>query len=269
VTRVAVVELPAPAEAATAEGSTVWCLARGHLLRLAAGGAAADVHRVEISGDAVSVAAAGGILAVATAAGSVIWLDQLTGAALGEHALGGPVELFGGDHLWALDRPGGRALRLAPGDGVETVVVARGVDRFAAGGDRAWWTAHDDSLLRNGEGAVDLGVRAEERGAIVVCAGAVWVSVAGGLVLVNAWSGAVQARLEALEGPVPFLVCVGGAVVGTSGRSGLFVLDPQADADARHLDVHLHGRPAAVTATIDTVWAFPAHEPVALAIPVR
>ena len=116
---------------------------------------------------------------------------------------------------------------------------------------------------------VNLEVLADERGAITVCAGAVWISVPGALLRVGAWSGELGPALPAPEGPVPFLACAGGVLVGASGRAGLLVLDPSIDADVRHLEVDLGGDLIGLEASTATAWAFPAGRPEARLVPVR
>ncbi|MFD0476943.1 hypothetical protein ACFQ0B_58555 [Nonomuraea thailandensis] len=81
-------------------------------------------------------------------------------------------------------------------------------------------------MLRGGPKEVELGRR--ERGAMTVCAGSLWISVTGGLLRVSAWSGEPGRRVRAPEGPVPFLVCANGVLVGAG--SELFVLAPAAGA---------------------------------------
>jgi len=131
-----------------------------------------------------------------------------------------------------------------------------GVERVAADGDRLWWTTAGGASLRDFERTVDLGVTARDRGALTVCAGSVWVSVAGGLIRVGTWAAEKGPMVEAPDGPVPYLTCSGGVLVGASEQGRLFVLDPGADADVRALDVDTGGNIGALVALGGTVWVF-------------
>ena len=69
-------------------------------------------------------------------------------------------------------------------------------------------------------------------------------------------------------GPVPFLACAGGALVGGGGQ-GLFVIDPSVDADFRLVDADLGGDLAFLVATRALVWAIPAGRSEARIVTVR
>jgi hypothetical protein len=175
----------------------------------------------------------------------------------------------GGGSVWALDRESERAWRLADAGVLTEPISLPAVDAFAPWGDRVWWTSHDDTLLRDGQRAVDLGVSPDERGGITVCSGSVWVSVPRGLLRVGAWAAELGPPLLVPEGPVSLLTCSDGILVGGSGRQGLFALDPSIDAGVRHLDGDLGGELAFLVATRAVAWAIPAGAPLARLVRLR
>ncbi|PZG02357.1 hypothetical protein, partial [Nonomuraea aridisoli] len=138
------------------------------------------------------------------------------------------------------------------------------VDLCAVEGERLWWTSRRDTALRGGPKEVDLGTR--ERGAMTVCAGSVWVSVDGGLQRVSAWSGEPRRFVATSEGPVPFLVCANGVLVGGGGHA-LFALTPATGA-LRGIPLGGNAPLALLVAAGKHVWAFPAHRAEALVISV-
>ncbi|MFI7127136.1 hypothetical protein ACIBQ1_15680 [Nonomuraea sp. NPDC050153] len=195
-----------------------------------------------------------------TAEGRVHWLDP-TGAPLADEPFDGRV-LAGGGEIWAVGSE--RARRLTgPGDFGEPVELP-GLDRCAVEGERLWWTSKRDTWLRGGPREVDLCTR--ERGGMTVCAGSLWISVAGGLERVSAWSGEPRRFLRAPEGPVPFLVCANGVLAG--GGRDLFTLAPAAGAAVRVTRPGLKARLGLVVAAGKHIWAFPADRPQALIVPL-
>jgi hypothetical protein len=268
VVAVSTVALRDAADAAAADGSTVWCAAGGRLVSYEATGA--PLAEAAAPPELVALAAAGPVLAAALAVGEIAWLDPATGEERRRVPVGGkPLLAAGGGAVWAVDRLSGRAWRLGDEEVLGAAVSVPEVDAVAPDGDRLWWTSPADTLLREGERTVDLEAGPDERGAMAVCFGSVWVSVAGGLARVGAWAADRGLTLPAPEGPVPFLACADGILVGGSGRRGLFVLDPRVDADVRHLDVDLGGELAALVATGDVAWAFPAGKAQARLVAVR
>ncbi|NRQ39422.1 hypothetical protein HII36_47500 [Nonomuraea sp. NN258] len=220
----------------------------------------------------------------------VHWLAAACGTPLAKVPFRGRVQSGCGE-IWAVGDGGARRL-VAPGR-LGDLVDLPGLDRCAIDGRRLWWTSRHDTLLRGGPRTVDLdqpkrvpreratgrrrrpaagntdvtarkGARRADRGAMTVCAGSLWISVPDGLVRVSAWSGEPRRRLKVPAGPVPFLVCANGVLVGGGARE-LFVLNPLATRTTRlRLDAPLaHLVPAG-----KHVWAFPANRPEALIIPV-
>ncbi|MET7338399.1 hypothetical protein [Nonomuraea sp. NPDC005650] len=291
------IDLPWPARVAASDGTTVWCAASGRLRVYTAsgepldGGEAVRVPELRslaaVPGTVPGTAGVPGTLAetvvvprtfagpphlgslsesplrgtlAGTAEGRVHWLDP-AGAPLASAPFDGRV-LAGGGEIWAVGPE--RARRLTgPGDFGEPVELP-GLDRCAVEGERLWWTSKRDTWLRGGPREVDLGTR--ERGGMTVCAGSLWISVAGGLERVSAWSGEPRRFLRAPEGPVPFLVCANGVLAG--GGRDLFTLAPAAGAAVRVTRLGLRARLGLVVAAGKHIWAFPADRPQALIVPL-
>ncbi|GAA3590524.1 hypothetical protein GCM10022419_086440 [Nonomuraea rosea] len=193
-----------------------------------------------------------------TAGDRVYWLDP-EGLPIASAQFEGRV-LAGGGEIWAVGA--GRARRLtAPGQLGEAVELP-GLDQCAVEGERLWWTSKRDTALRGGPKEVDL--ESSERGGMIVCAGSLWVSVAGGLLRVSAWSGEPRRFVRAPEGPVPFLVCANGVVAGAG--HDLFALAPAAGAPLRVISLGLASPPALMIAAGKHVWAFPADRSQALIV---
>ena len=266
--RVGVVPLPGPLIAAGSDGATVWCAAGDRLLGFDAGGGTRTT--VPAPTGLRTLAAAGEILAATLDPGVVAWLDPPSGQARGRVSVGGePFVVAGGGAVWAVDPGASRAWRLGDDGTLVGPILIPGVDRVAPDGPRLWWTSRQDTLLREGTRSADLGAAVGERGGLVVCAGSVWLSVRDGLARVGAWAGDRGPVVPAPAGPVPFLVCAGGAVVGGAGPDGLFVLDPSVDADARRLDADVGGDLELLVGTRTNVWAFPARRAEARLLKVR
>ena len=265
---VAFVTLPGPADAAAADGTTVWCSASGRLLAYEAGGA--TQLEVPAPGKLGSLAAVEGILVAAVPPGVVVWLDGSDGSVRARLPVGGePEVLAGGGAVWAFDRRSGRARQLVAEGVAGEPVSLPAVERIAADGGRLWWTSPEDTLLHGGDRPVELDVGPGERGDLVACSNSIWLSAQDGLIRVGAWAGELGPPLAAPEGPVGFLECADGALVGASGRHGLFVLDPAIDAAVRHLDVDLGGELDYLVTTRSVVWAFPASAAEARLVHVR
>jgi hypothetical protein len=251
-----IIELPGPCGAAAADGETVWCVAGGRFLRFDGNGR--PRVNTPIAPGVRSVGAVGSTVAATLDPGVVAWLDSSSGKALRQRpASGDAVLVTGGGSIWAVDARTGRAWRLGePGTLIGPLAVP-GVDRAAADGDRLWWTSRHDSTLRGGARPVDLGVAPHERGGLAACAGSIWISITRGLIRVGAWAAEKGLPVLAPTGPVEFLACSGGVLVGGSER-GLFALDPAADADARLIEANVGGDVGLLVATSTTVWMFPA-----------
>ncbi|KAB8194466.1 hypothetical protein FH608_014680 [Nonomuraea phyllanthi] len=193
-----------------------------------------------------------------TSDGRVHWLDQ-DGVPVADARFTGRV-LAGGGEIWAVGSSHARRLT-GPGHFGEPVELP-GLDRCAVEGERLWWTSTRDTLLRGGPREIDLGTR--ERGGMVVCAGSLWISVAGGLLRVSAWSGEPRRLVPAPEGPVPFLVCANGVLAG--GGRDLFTLDPATGGAARLIGLGLDAPAGLVIAAGKHLWVFPTDRPHALIV---
>lgn len=265
---VSIVDLPGVPVAAAGGRDGVWCVAEDRLLAFEAGGARG--LDAPIDSGVTSLGAAATLLAATFDPGVVAWLDPRSGAVLRRFPLGGEPRLVSGaGSVWAVDARTARAWRLGgPGTLIGPHAVP-GVDRAAADGERLWWTSREDTKLRDLGREVDLGVSGDEHGGLAVCAGAVWVSVAGGLIRVGAWGADRGPLVSAPAGPVPFMVCAEGVLVGGSARRGLFVLDPSVDAEARRLDDDLGPDLAILVATRTTAWAFAGRRAEARVVTIR
>jgi len=244
----------------------VWCAAGGRLLSFEAAG----TPRLNQSLAGVrSLGASGFRLAAILDEGVIVWLDSRSGRETGRRAVSTKAVLVsGGGAIWAVDEPRSEALRLGEPGQVAARVPVPGVDRAAADGDRVWWLSRRDTKLRDGSREVDVGVGPGERGALAVCANSVWLSVARGLVRVGTWNGAAGPLVPVSAGPLPFLTCGGGVLVGGSSADGLLVLDPLADADVRHLPIDCDDL-GMLVATRTMAWALSARNPEARLVPIR
>jgi len=260
------VDLRAPCAAAAAVDDTVWCAAGGRLL--AFDGAGTPRLNQPLSG-VLSLGASGSRLA-AIRDGEIVWLNPRTGREVGRRSISAPAVLVsGGGAVWAIDGERGEGWRLGDAGTLIGPVVMPGVDRAAVDADRVWWLSQRDTKLRDGTREVDVNVGPSERGALTVCANSVWLSVNGGLVRVGSWAAAKGPLMPVSAGPMPFLTCGGGMLVGGSSQDGLMVLDPSADADVRRLDVDPGGDLAMLVATRTMAWVFSAGHSEALLVPIR
>jgi hypothetical protein len=260
-----VVSLAGPPVAAASDAESVWIVAGDRLEAYDA-----DAHRRWEAGApraVTALAAVGdGMLVAAVETGSLAWIDGRSGEVVARQSLGGDLTVAaGGGAAWAVDRRHERAWRVAPDGSRAGPVALPGVDRFAADGERIWWTSRHDTLLRGGGHAVDLGA---EPGALVACAGSVWISTPGALLRVGAWSGELGLPVPAPGASATHLDCADGMLAGGSERS-LFVLDPAIDADARRLDVAVEGELGFLLATASHVWSIALGSDRAHVIPVR
>ncbi|QYC41305.1 hypothetical protein Nocox_18480 [Nonomuraea coxensis DSM 45129] len=189
----------------------------------------------------------------ATARGRVHWLAP-DGTPLATARCAGRV-VAGGGEIWAVS--GARARRLTGPGTLGPPVDLPGLAACAVEGERLWWTSRHDDVLRGGPRDVDLGVlgRHGERGGMTVCAGSLWISVPGGLLRISTWSGEPGRFVAAPAGPVPFLACANGTLVG--GGHDLFALAPAAGAALRVIPSGLDAPIARLVAAGKHVWAFP------------
>jgi hypothetical protein len=262
-----IVDLRAPCTAAAATDDTVWCAAGGRLLAFEAAG----TPRLNQALSGVSsVGASGSRLAAIVDDGVIVWLDPRNGRETGRRPL--PVNsvlVSGGGAVWAIDEAGGEGWRLGEPGQLLTRVPMPGVDRAAADGDRLWWMSRRDTVLRDGSRDVDVGVEPGERGGLAVCANSVWLSAGRGLVRVGTWDAVKGPLVPVSTGPLPFLTCGGGVLVGGSSSDGVVLLDPSGDVDVRELDLERRGDLGRLVATRTTAWLFSARHTEALVVPIR
>ncbi|WP_103959918.1 hypothetical protein [Nonomuraea solani] len=284
-------DLPCPVHTAASDGTTVWCAGPGGVHAYTASGVPLETDEEEppelrslaaVPGTVSAAAGVPGMLAetvmlprsfagtselsdpltkgtlAGAGRGHVYWLDP-TGVPLADVPFEGRV-VAGGGEIWAVGA--GQARRLAEPGNLHDPVDLPALDRCAAEGERLWWTSKRDTILRGGPKEVDLGPG--ERGGMAVCAGSLWVSVAGGLLRVSAWSGEPRRFVGAPEGPVPFLVCANGVLAG--GVRDLFVLAPAAGAALRVIRLGLSAPIALMIAAGKHIWAFPAGRSQALIV---
>ena len=261
------VDLPAPCEAAAATNDTVWCAAGGRLLAFEAAG---TLRLNQPLSGVRSLGVSASRLAAILDSGVIVWLDSRTGRETGRRSTGSTAVLVsGGGVVWAIDEATGEGLHLGEAGEVVARVPMPGVDRAAADGDRVWWMSRRDTKLRDGSREVDVGVRPGERGGLTVCANSVWLSVARGLVRVGTWNAVRGPLVPVSAGPLPFLTCGGGVLVGGSSTDGLVVLDPSADVDVRRLEIDPGVDLGMLVATRAMAWVFSARHPAALLVPFR
>lgn len=249
---------------AAAGGAAVWCAAGGRLL--AFGDAGERLRDVAAPRGLTQLAAAGELL-VAVVDARVAWLAADSGKVVAHRAAGEAPELVtGGGAVWAVDRAAATAWRVLEAGTLNAPRRVPGIERAAADGDRLWWTTREGTVLRDFDRSVDL--EAGGLGAIGVCANSVWISVAAGLVRVGAWDAVAGPIVSAPTGPVPFLACADGALVGASRAGTIFVLDPRADSDARVLADGI-GRIGHLVTARNAVWAFLSDRPAARVVQAR
>ncbi|MEV0166068.1 hypothetical protein B0I32_104114 [Nonomuraea fuscirosea] len=283
------IDLPCPVRAAASDGTTVWCAVAGGVRAYTAagsplgeGGPGPELRSLAaVPGTVTGPAGVPGMLAetvimprsfagaslsgplpegtlAGTSRDRLHWLGP-SGAPDGDLPFDGRV-VAGGGEIWAVGADLARRLT-GPGRLGEPVQLPA-LDACAAEGERLWWTSRRDTILRGGPKEVELG--RDRRGAMVVCAGSLWISVTGGLLRVSAWSGEPGRLVAAPEGPVPFLVCANGVLTG--GARDLFTLAPAAGAPLRVIELGLDVPLALVIAAGRHVWAFPAGRPQALIV---
>lgn len=262
-----IINLRAPCTAAAATDETVWCAAGDRLLAFEAAG----TPRLDQPLSGVrSLGASGSRLAAILEDGVMVWLDPRSGREAGRRYIGTKaVLLSGGGAIWAFDEASGEGLRLGEPGQVAARVPMPGVDRAATDGDRVWWTSRRDTKLRDGSREVDVDVRPDERGGLTVCANSVWLSVPRGLVRVGTWDAVKGPLVPSPAGPLPFLTCGGGVLVGGSSTNGLVVLDPSADVDLRRLDIDPDGDVGMLVATRAMAWVFSARQSKAWLVRIR
>ncbi len=143
------------ARAVDASAQHVWCVVGDQLLGFDAKGD----RRVEFSAPAgtTSVAADGDLVVLAGATGWVrrmgggqavadrtVWSDVLAGRRCSD-----PELITGGGAVWVVDRATSAAFRLGPAGAAGIAAagppVSPDADRFAADGDRLWWTSRLDT----------------------------------------------------------------------------------------------------------------------------
>jgi len=253
---------------AAAGGAAARCIAGGRLLTFAESGerlgdvpAPERIRQLASTSDSL----------IALQDEHVAWLDRKSGRVVQRAAVGGDAQLIGAvGSVWVVDRRHATARRVHEGGVLGPRRSTPGIDRAAADGDNLWWLDRDAATLRDFDREVELGSAARGHGGITVCAGSVWVSGADGLCRVGTWRAARGAMLAAPFGPADYLACARGALVGASGRHGVFALDPAADADVRLLAGADEVGPTACYTTVgDSLWAFLENRAAARLIRIR
>ncbi|MEV7013076.1 hypothetical protein [Streptosporangium sp. NPDC051022] len=189
------IPLPGPALAAASDGTTVWCAAAGLLTAYDPYGTPLRSVPLDATDDLTGLAAAPGLLACAYGAGTVRWLDPVTGQPIGGLPFGGSLEIVAGATrggtggvLWVVDRNSDRVWRASEPGVVSEPLTLPALDGYVPDDERLWWTARDDTFLRGGSTIVDLKTGASARGGMAVCAGSVWIGARGALLRVGAWA---------------------------------------------------------------------------------
>jgi hypothetical protein len=203
------------------------------------------------------------------ASGQLAWLDSNSGKAIAARPIG-RIKLTSCDRsIWAVDYNAGQAWRVrAPGE-LDSPRRLPGATQVAADGDRLWWTTAEPARICDFERSVPLPADAAEPLALRVCAGSVWISVADGLCRVGAWAAEVGATIQTRTGPLRFLTCASGALVGATEEGTLFILDPSVDSDGRCLEPDAPDRVRALVALGETAWVFSAEKPQVRILPLR
>jgi outer membrane protein assembly factor BamB len=219
---------------------------------------AGPVRALQLPEPPVALAAAGGLVCVGLASGSVIAVDEDSGSELWRHAaFHGEMHMrSGGELVWATE-PGGGFLIAFDRSGPVTRVPAEGLRAFAPANGQVLWLSKDSVLV-----ASDLSGKAArteplsqpfEAGAMVGCANALWFSVTKGLLMVDLRSLQTRSYLAAPEGPVPHLICKDGKLAG--GSNTVFVLNPMTDMSVHPLCVRPRSPLRGIAATAAKIWA--------------
>ena len=225
------------------------------------------LSRMALDDKPAAVSAAAGFVAVSMASGTLLACDPAPGKELWHGAASsGDVQLKPArDQVWAWDR---RSSTLMAFDlsGVVSRLDARGFTAFAPSRDGVYWLSEGGIIGFRPRGGGDgftaqLPSGAGPVGAMVVCANALWLSVPGGLLLLDMRSLELRARLEAPEGPVAHLLCENGRLFG--GSRGAFVFDPAADAKVRALPIASQSPLRGLAVAANKLWALESAEPVA------
>ena len=214
-----------------------------------------------------ALAGAGSLIVAGLATGALVAFDGEPGTELwremDDRDRGDWLLRAAGDAIWAWKRESGELLRCTR-SGVEARLRMEG-QSFAPGRDVVYClsadgliTTHDATGSRGA--SVRLPGDAQPTGATVVCANAFWVSVPDALVLVNARSLEVKAKLAAPEGPVAHLICDGQQLFG--GSRGVFTLDPAVDGRVRPVAVTLGSAVGGLAAARSRLWVLESAAPI-------
>jgi hypothetical protein len=251
--------------AIAATGREVWIADAGTpaLARFAPEGGE-PTRVVSLPSAPTAVAATATVVVAALANDTLVAFDGDGTELWGESAGRGDWQLrAAGDAVWAWNRDSGQLVRCTK-SGVESRTRMEGAS-FAPGRDAIYALSSDGMIAtRDATGADGPSARlpddAGPTGATVVCANALWVSVTDVLVLVNARTLEVKARLPAPEGPVAHLICDGQRLFG--GSRGVFTYDPAVDARVRALPITIGSPVRGLASTGSRLWVLESAEPV-------
>jgi hypothetical protein len=267
VSKFQVVELAAPCPVAAAGRDTVWGAIARKLYAFDRNGH----QRLEanLPGSARALAVGERSVIVAMDSGALVWVDPKAGEVTASKSVG-RIDLVGqGAVAWAIDREAGTARRVAESGELDPPRRLHNPDLVATDGERLWWTTRDGSELRESDRLVQLGPECARAHALAICAGSAWISTDAGLCRVGTWAAELGRTLEVARGPLMFLTCADGALVGAAEKNQLFVLDPSADSDGRYFELNGAGAIGALVALGETAWVFSAKTPEVRMVPIR
>jgi hypothetical protein len=213
----------------------------------------------------VALAAAGALLCVGLASGSIIAVEEDSGSELWRNAaFRGDMHMrSGGELIWATEPDGGTLIAFDR-SGPVTRVPTEGLRVFAPANGQVVWLSKDNVLVRSDLSGKATGTeplpQPFEAGAMVCCANALWFSVTKGLLMVDLVSLQTRSELTVPEGPVPHLICKDGKLAG--GSSTIFVLNPMTDMGIHTLGVRALSPFRGIAASLTKIWALESSEPV-------
>jgi len=222
-----------------------------------------SVGRITLPEPPVALAAADGFVAAGFTSGIIAGYDPKSGSQLWRGAVGsGDLEMKSGtEHVWAAERGGGVVIAYDR-SGTGSRVPTEGMQHFAPGAEGVFWLSQEKVLVHSptqGERRTSPLPDDSIAGSMVACANAVWLSIPGGLLLLDQYSLQVRTTLKTPEGPVLHLMCCDGKLIG--GSRGVFVLNPMSDSMAHALPIQPASPLRAIAAVPAKVWALESTEP--------